>query len=597
MKRFAMRLLLAQLGAALIACTFAAFLASRLLVLGAPGAEEAHRAFMLGFVVHAAVLVFGTLREVRAVAGPLRAIAKGTPVSATEVFRIYRVSVHLCGVALIGGVLTALVIALIPLGAATVPGAVRGSFGLLGFTALLGFHLGGYVILRQIVGTVLTQVDPLIAGKASRVHALTLQRTGTIALRVALGVSLSVYFVAQGALLQTGAHVRASLEGSRREIGHDLDVVMALGPEGVRETLTPLAVAAGMTTGSETTAGAGGARSLSAPAPLATRAGFALEMFAIALLASAAALLAGAALGRSYARALAGAAAEIRTMGDDVPGVRVELLDESRYRDVTELLFAVGELGHLFQRFAIAQNTAAASNVRTERMRAQFLTSMSHDLKAPMNAVLGFAELLSRHALTPGQHESVQIVKQRGEELMLLIQTVLDSARLEAESFVLDPMSQSLESLVREAVQKAAELGSDHDVDVVAELHDEHEVVVDPERLTFALLLLIRTAQRLTSPGLEVYVRTTGHRSLGVVELIVESSGGALAPAELSRMFEAFHYTAEARKFGSLGLGLSLAQSIIALSRGQIHVSAAESGALRIAVRLPTPRDTDPSLM
>lgn len=592
--RFGARLLASQLLAALVAFVFAAFLASRLLVLDAAGAEEAYRAFVVGFFVHALVLGAGALRSARS-AGPLfEALATGGKITPTDVFHLYRVSVYLSGFALVGAVVSAVVVALVPLGAATMPASVRVSFGLFGFTALLGFHLAGYVLLRQIVGHELVRVPPVVAGRASRVHAATLQRTGTIALRVALGVGLSVYFVAQGALLQSGAHVRASLDAQRREIAADLAVVTAMGSQSVRERIQPLARASGMTETGQATALA---VVPGAPAPLTGRSGFALLVFTFAFLASASALVAGGLLGRSYARALQRAADEIRSMGDDAPGVRVELLDTSRYRDVTDLLFAVGELGHLFQRFAIAQNTAAASNVRTERMRAQFLTSMSHDLKAPMNAVLGFAELLSRHALTPGQAENVHIVKQRGEELLLLIQTVLDSARLEAESFVMDPSSQILEALVREAVQKTVDLGNDHDVEVVADLHEEHEIIVDPERLTFALLLLLRTAQRLTSPGLQVYVRAGGQRSLGIVELVVESSGGTLAPAELSRMFEAFHYTTEARKFGSLGLGLSLAQSIVTLSRGHIDVSAAESGALRITVRIPTPRDTDPSML
>lgn len=587
------RLLASQLLASLVAFGFAGFFVSRLLVLDAAGIEEARRAFVLGFFVHAAGLCAGGLHAKKYAAPVFDALAHGGKITPTDVFHLYRTPVYLSGFALAGAVVSAVVIALVPLGAATMPTSVRVSFGLFGFTALLGFHLAGYVLLRQIVGRELLRVPPAIAGRASRVHAATLHRTGTIALRVALGVGLSVYFVAQGALLQSGAHVRASLEAQRREIAADLRVVTAMGPARVGDEILPLAQASGMT---ETGVSAALAVVPGAPAPLTGRSGFALLVFTFALVASASALVAGAVLGRSYARALQGAADEIRSMGDDAPGVRAVLLDSSRYRDVTELLFAVGELGHLFQRFAIAQNTAAASNVRTERMRAQFLTSMSHDLKAPMNAVLGFAELLSRHPLTPGQAENVHIVKQRGEELLLLIQTVLDSARLEAESFVMDPSSHVLEALVREAVQKTVDLGNDHDVEVVAELHDEHEVVVDAERVTFALLLLLRTAQRLTSPGLEVYVRAGGHRSLGIVELVIESSGGTLAPAELSRMFEAFHYTTEARKFGSLGLGLSLAQSIVALSRGHIEVSAAESGALRITVRIPTPRDTDPSM-
>ncbi len=592
--RFGARLLGSQLLAALVAFVFAAFLAARLLVLDAAGTGEAHRAFVLGFLVHALVLGAGALQAARHTAPLFGALAAGSKITPTDVFHLYRVSNHLSGYALVGAVLSAVVVALVPLGAATMPVSVRISFGLFGFTALLGFHLAGYVLLRRLVGQELLRVPPVMAGRASRVHAATLQRTGTIALRVALGVGLSVYFVAQGALLQSAAHVRASLESQRREIAADLDVVTAMGPPSVRAKIQPLARSSGMT---ETGVSAALAVVPGAPAPLTGRIGFAFVVFTFAFLASAGALGAGALLGRSYARALQGAADEIRSMGDAAAGVRAMLLDTSRYRDVTDLLFAVGELGHLFQRFAIAQNTAAASNVRTERMRAQFLTSMSHDLKGPMNAVLGFAELLSRHPLTPGQAENVHIVKQRGEELLLLIQTVLDSARFEAESFVLEPSPQILEVLVGDAVQKTVDLGNDHDVEVMADLHDEHEVVVDPERLTFALLLLLRTAQRLTSPGLEVYVRAGGQRSLGIVELVIESSGGTLAPAELSRMFEAFHYTTEARKFGSLGLGLSLAQSIVALSRGNIEVSAAESGALRITVRIPTPRDTDPSML
>lgn len=589
--RFGLRLFAAQLLASVIAFTFAALLASRLLVLDVAGAAEAQRAFGLGLCVHAGIVGVGAWRAARQSAALFAAMSSNEKLAPTTVFHLYRVSVDVSGFALIGAVIAAAAMALVPMGAATMPLSVRVSFGLFGFTSLLGFHLAGFVLLRQIVGDVLVRVPPAVAGRASRVHAITLQRTGTIALRVALGAGLSVYFVAQGALLQSGAHVRASLEAQRREIALDLDVVTAMGSPDARARVLPLARAAGMTeTGVATTLRVGPGT----PEPLTSRSGFALVVFLVAFLASASAMVAGGLLGRSYARALSRAADEIRSMGDDAQGVRVELLDTSRYRDVTELLFAVGELGHLFQRFAIAQNTAAASNVRTERMRAQFLTSMSHDLKAPMNAVLGFAELLSRHELTAGQAENVHIVKQRGEELLLLIQTVLDSARLEAESFVMEPSSYVLETLVREAAQKTLELGNDHGVEVVTDLHDEHEIIVDAERLTFALVLLLRTAQRLTSPGLQVHVRSGGERSLGVVTLVIESSGGALAAAELSRMFEAFHHTTEARKFGSLGLGLSLAQSIVALSRGSIAVSAAESGALRIDMRLPTPRDTDP---
>lgn len=587
--RFALRLFASQGFIALLAFGFAAFFASRLLVLDAAAAVSARSSYLLGFCVHVLVLGIGTVRETQRNALVLqRDPADARP---PDVYYLYRVSLHLVGFALIGCVLSVVAMSLAPIGDA--PLAVRGSVALLGFNALIGLHLGGYVMLRHIVGGELTHALPAVAGQASRLHSMAQSRTGTISLRMALGVGVSVYFVAQGALLQTGAHLRAALEEGRLETARDLETVLSMASPEVRSKIEPLAHAASMSASrvSQTPSHPAGA-----PAPLRGRGGGVAAGFLFSLLISLGALGAGSLLGRSYAGALRRVAREIRGMGEEAQGVRAELLDTSRYRDVTDLLLAVGELGYLFQRFAIAKNTAAVSNIRTERMRAQFLTSMSHDLKAPMNAVLGFAELLSRHPLSAGQHESVTIIKQRGEELMLLIQTVLDSARLEAQSFVLSPEPHVLEQLVQASLERSADLGNDGEVEVLADLTEAHDVSVDGERVRFAILLLLRTAMRLTSAGLAVYVRVVGRRSLGQVELVIESSGGTLSPAELSRVFEAFHYTADARKFGSLGLGLSLAQSIVVLSRGAIEVSSADNGALCIVVRLPTQRDTDPAL-
>ena len=83
---------------------------------------------------------------------------------------------------------------------------------------------------------------------------------------------------------------------------------------------------------------------------------------------------------------------------------------------------------------------------------------MSHDLKAPLNAILGFAELVSRGPLSDGQRESVTIIEQRGRELLHLVDTILDAARVEAGALTVSPEWTHAGDVVMQAILGAREL-------------------------------------------------------------------------------------------------------------------------------------------
>src|SRR5262249_21579962 len=87
---------------------------------------------------------------------------------------------------------------------------------------------------------------------------------------------------------------------------------------------------------------------------------------------------------------------------------------EARFSTLHNLLEAIDTLGGIFREFASAQQRSIDAREATERMRGLLLASMSHDLKAPLNAVLGFTELVRRNPLTKEQHESLAIIEQRG---------------------------------------------------------------------------------------------------------------------------------------------------------------------------------------
>jgi signal transduction histidine kinase len=237
---------------------------------------------------------------------------------------------------------------------------------------------------------------------------------------------------------------------------------------------------------------------------------------------------------------------------------------------------AVDELGGVFREFASAQERAIEARAGTERMRGLFLASMSHDLKGPLNSILGFTELVRRSDLSEGQRESLAIIEQRGRELLTLIQVILDSARVEAGELLPSKEWTMVGDVVMSAVLEARDLAVGSDVQVVGEVQPGvPRLWCDSLLITQALTQVIASAVRFTEKG-TVFVRATVAEPLDWVRVDVESSGRGIPLMELAKIFEAFKHTDRARQHGGLGLGLSLARSIVELHRGRIQIEAVE---------------------
>ena len=299
----------------------------------------------------------------------------------------------------------------------------------------------------------------------------------------------------------------------------------------------------------------------------------------------------GARIGKAFAGDVALATREVRMTGalDVIRGTRPPT--DARFVAMTGLTHAIDELGTVFREFASAQERAIDARSATERMRGLFLASMSHDLKAPLNAILGFAELLSRADLTEGQRESITIVEQRGRELLHLIDTILDAARAEAGELAITTEWTRVGDVVMPAVLDARDLSLGTDVQIVGEIQPGvPRILVDPARVTQALTAVALVAVRFAGHGL-VRVRATLPSAAGErLRIDVETSGTGLAAAERDKIFDAFKHADRARRHGSLGLGPALARSIVELHGGTIDVETTEGGATVFHVWLPTER-------
>jgi signal transduction histidine kinase len=268
------------------------------------------------------------------------------------------------------------------------------------------------------------------------------------------------------------------------------------------------------------------------------------------------------------------------------------ILHEARFSTIHELLEAIDSLGGIFREFASAQRRAIDAREATERMRGLLLASMSHDLKAPLNAVLGFTELVRRNQLTKEQHESLAIIEQRGRELLVLIDTILDSARVEAGELEVTPETTHVGDVVMSSVLEARDLVVGTEVQIMGEIQPGiPALLIDGTRIVQALTAVVMTAARFSDKGI-VPVRATLPADQGArLRIEVETSGEGLPVAERVKIFDAFKSAESARRQGGLGLGLQLARSIVEIHNGSIEVDNTDHGGMVFRVWLPVTND------
>src|SRR5262249_7929191 len=166
--------------------------------------------------------------------------------------------------------------------------------------------------------------------------------------------------------------------------------------------------------------------------------------------------------GRALADDLQQATRSVRLLGtESVLRGATRIARPARFSVVASLGHAIEDLTARFRVFAAAQERALDARAAAQRMRGLLFASVSHDLKSPLNAILGFAELVAQEDLTAAQYESLELITKRGRELLGLIETILDAARVEAEQLTLIPRHTDVKRLVTEGIRKARELTGD----------------------------------------------------------------------------------------------------------------------------------------
>jgi signal transduction histidine kinase len=307
----------------------------------------------------------------------------------------------------------------------------------------------------------------------------------------------------------------------------------------------------------------------------------------IALLTVVLAAALGGALGRAHSLDLEHATEGIRLLGTEavIRGGRLSVRPP-RFSIVGELEGAIERLAERFRVFARAQERAILAREAATRTRGLFFASVSHDLKSPLNAILGFTELVRLETLTPGQAESLDVIDRRGRELLALIETILDAARVEAGQLSLIIEREKTSELFGDAFAKARDLGGDRSVEIIGEIGDGvSELTVDRVRMGRALATLVVLAARQARLA-SVRVRAAADgKGFANISVEVASRRGA---QRLQRMLAAAGQPGGGEHRG-LALSLSLARSIIELHGGSLNAVETSSGSPAFVVKLALP--------
>lgn len=229
----------------------------------------------------------------------------------------------------------------------------------------------------------------------------------------------------------------------------------------------------------------------------------------------------------------------------------------------------------------IAARDAAEAARATQ---AVFLANISHELRTPLNGILGFAQLLRRDPLlTERQARGLKIIEESGQHLLMLINDILDLARIDEARLELYPVEVALPAFLQSVCDvirvKAEEKNLAFVFEAAADL--PAAVLIDEKRLRQVLFNLLSNAIKFSDAG-QVTLRARAVRpatsgSAGGLRFEVEDQGIGMNEAQLARLFQPFAQVAEyQRREGGAGLGLTISQQLVGLMGGDVRVDSRE---------------------
>jgi two-component system sensor histidine kinase/response regulator len=234
------------------------------------------------------------------------------------------------------------------------------------------------------------------------------------------------------------------------------------------------------------------------------------------------------------------------------------------------------QLAELREALAEARAQAEAAS----QARSEFLSNVSHEVRTPMNGVIGMTTLLLDTDLDSRQREYANVIRASADALLVVINDLLDYSKIEAGKLELERIEMDLRAHVEEVATTQAAAAAAKKLELVVDVAADLPVRVlgDPGRIRQALANLVSNAIKFTAAG-EVSIHVAPERGpvKDLVRFSVRDTGIGLSPMQQAKLFRPFAQAdaSTARQYGGTGLGLSIVKRLAELMSGEVGVRSA----------------------
>lgn len=230
------------------------------------------------------------------------------------------------------------------------------------------------------------------------------------------------------------------------------------------------------------------------------------------------------------------------------------------------------------------------------RAKSAFLANMSHELRTPLNAIIGFSEILTGQLFGKMQNdrylEYAKDINDTGQHLLTVLNDLLDISRIEAGFLTLDENFIDLQRMIRSCARMLNEKISAADLTLNLDIPSDLPALSgDETRLRQVVINLLTNAVKFTPAGgtISVSVKVVDD---GGLEITVKDTGVGISEQDLERVMEPFQQAEQdlSRRYGGVGLGLSLARNLTELHDGTISLESQPGIGTLARVHLPADR-------
>jgi len=257
------------------------------------------------------------------------------------------------------------------------------------------------------------------------------------------------------------------------------------------------------------------------------------------------------------------------------------------YRDITERK-------RIEKSLIVAKEKAEES----DRLKSAFLSNMSHEIRTPMNAILGFSSLLSDPGATEeDRNEYIEIIKERGNDLMRIISDIIDVAKIESGQLKINikdcKVNQLLEDIfvMFKQIREKQEKGHVELKTALSIPDPDFTILSDPQRIRQVITNLLENALKFTDAG-EIEFGYSIKEDFGIgksIEFFVRDTGIGI-PEEMHKViFERFRQVDDShtRRYGGTGLGLTICKNLVHLMGGELNMESEVGKGTLFTITMP----------